>query len=93
MRDFNARFNKLMKRIPVASTPIVDNQKTFYISSMPPKIGYQIRRANVENLQVAQTLVVEMEDDMIGSGKWKKDFHTGPSSNTTSTSNIIEAML
>ena len=93
MRDFNAKFNKLIKRIPATSTPTIDNQKTFYISSMPPELGYRIRRANVVNLQVAQTLAVEMEDDMIASRKWKKEFHTGSTSSTASTSTSIEAML
>lgn len=93
MRDFNEKFNKLIKRIPATSAPIGDNQKTFYISSMPPELGYLLRRANVATLQVTQTLAVEMEDDMIASGKWKKEYHTGSSSNTTSTSNSTEAML
>ena len=71
MRDFNARFNKLIKRIPTTSAPKNDNKKTFYIIYMPLELGYQIRRENVEKLQAAQTLVVEMEDDMIASSKWK----------------------
>ena len=93
MRDFNAKFNKLIKRIPTASTPTVDNQKTFYINSMPLELGYQIRRANVADLQTAQTLAVEMEDDMIASGRWKKDLHTGPSNSIAGTSNSTETML
>jgi len=93
MRDFNAKFNKLIKRIPTASTPTVDNQKTFYINSMPPELSYQIRRANVADLQTAQTLAIEMEDDMIASGRWKKDLHIGPSNSTPGTSNSIETMI
>lgn len=93
MRDFNAKFNKLIKRIPATSAPIGDNQKTFYIGSMPPELGYQIRRANVAYLQAAQTLAVEMEDDMIASRKWKKKFHTRTTSSAASTSTSKEVML
>lgn len=93
MTYFNARFNKLINRIPVASVPTNDNKKTFYISSMPFDLGYQIRRANIEKLEAAQTLVVEMVDDMIGFGKWKRDFQSRTMGNTTSISNNIEAML
>ncbi len=39
---------------------------------MPPNLGYQIRRENVVNLQASQTIVVEMEDDMIASSKLKR---------------------
>ena len=35
MRDFNARFNKLIKRIPTKSAPTNYKKKTFYLSSMP----------------------------------------------------------
>ena len=38
MKDFNAKFNKLLKRIHVVSAPTDDNKKTFYISSMPPNL-------------------------------------------------------
>ena len=50
---FNARFNKLIKRIPATSAPTNDNNKFFYIISMPPNLGYQIRRENVSNFQVS----------------------------------------
>ena len=69
MKYFNAKFNKLLKIILGTSAPTNDNRKTFYIILMPPDLGYQIRRENVANLQAAQTLAVEMEDDMIASGK------------------------
>jgi hypothetical protein len=73
MRGFNARFNKLIKRIPTASAPTGKNKKTFYINSMPPDLGYKIRRENLENLEATQMLVVEMEDDMIASSMWKRE--------------------
>ena len=72
MIDFNGKFNKLIKTIPTTSAPIDDNKKTFYISSMSPNLGYQIKRENVANLQASQMLAMEMEDGMIASGKWKK---------------------
>lgn len=93
MKDFNARFNKVIKRILAMSAPKNDNKKNFYIISMPHSLGYQIRRENVVNLQADQTLAIEMEDDMIASGKWKREFQSRTMSNTTSTSNNTEAML
>ena len=41
---------------------------------MPPDLGYQIRRENVVNVQASKKLAMEMEDDMIASGKWKREF-------------------
>ena len=64
-----ARFNKLVNRIPTTSRPTVGNQKTFFISSMPPGISFQLRRAHVADLQVAQTMAIELEDDLIVAGK------------------------
>ena len=40
MRDFNPKFNKILKRISVASTSIDDNKKFFYISSISPNLGH-----------------------------------------------------
>ena len=60
---------------------------------MPPDLGYQIRRANVANLQAAQMLGVEMEDDMIASGKWKREHQSRTMRNTTSIANNIDVML
>ena len=93
MRDFNAKFNKLIKRIPATSAPIDDNKKTFYISSMPPNLGYKIKRENVVNLQATQTLVVDMEDDMIASSKWKRELQSRTIGTATNTSNSTDVML
>ena len=60
---------------------------------MPADLGYQIRRENVENLQATQILAMEMEDDMIASGKWKREFQSRTMGNIVSNSNNIEAML
>ena len=60
---------------------------------MHPDLGYQIRRANVANLQAAETLAVEMEDDMIASSKWKREFQSGTMGNIDSTSNNTKAMV
>lgn len=94
MRDFIARFNKLANRIPIARKPTVENQKMFFISSRPPDISFQIRRAHVANLQVAQTLEIELEDDLIAARKWKWEVQSDSSTSSISSVTInTEAIL
>ena len=73
MRDFVAKFNKLLNRILVASRPTTDNQKMFFVSSMLQDVSFQIRRAHVVNIQTTQTLVIELEDDLIATKIKKRD--------------------
>ena len=91
MRDFIARFNKLVNLVPMESFPIANNQKIFFINSMPPDISFQIRRAHVLNLQATQTLVIELEDDLIVARKWKQEILSGTS--TSGSTNNMEVML
>lgn len=94
MRDFIAKFNKLVNRIPGASKPTIENHKMFFISCMPPNIGFQIRHEHVANLSASSTLSIELEDDLIATRKWKTEIQSGASiSFTTGTTSNIEAML
>lgn len=90
MRDFVANFNKINSRIPTTNRHIVGNLKTFFISSMPLDINYDLRRSHPMNLADAQKKVVELKDDLIFAKKWKQELQTkGSSSNTTSSNEML----
>ena len=71
MRDFTASFNKIVNRIPTAARPTAGNLMTFFKSEMPTDINYDLRRAHPIDLVDAQKKVIECEDDLISTGKWK----------------------
>lgn len=72
MWDFVARFDKILHKIPANQKPSDDNLKCFFINSMPSEIGFLIHRQIVTYLNAAKTLAVELEDDLITMGKWKR---------------------
>lgn len=69
MREFIIKFNKLVNRILVARIPTIDNHKMLFIISMAPNISFQIRCVHLANIQDAQTIVIELEEDLIVAGK------------------------
>ena len=71
MRDFFANLNKINSRIPTVDITIAGNLKKICISSMPPYIKYDLRRSHPTNLVDVQKKVVELEDDLISTEKWK----------------------
>lgn len=71
MRDFVARFDKIIHKIPANQKPSDDNLKCFLINSMPSEISFLIHRQRVATLNDVKTLAVELEDDFIIAGKWK----------------------
>lgn len=73
MWDFVERFDKILYKIPANQKPSDGNLKCFFINSMPSEIGFLIRRQRVTDLNVAKTLAVELEDDLITAGKWKRE--------------------
>ena len=50
---------------------------TFFISPQPSNVNFQIRRARVPNLAIAQTLAIQVEYDLLSSGKWSCDLQKG----------------
>lgn len=69
MRDFIASFNKITNRIPAANRPTMGNLKTFFISTMPPSMNFDLRRSCTVDLDVVQRIWLELEDDMISVGR------------------------
>ena len=70
MRDFVAKFNKLIHKIPVAKRPNDENRKGFFVNAMPPDISFHLRRDRVADVDAAQRLAVELEDNILAVGKW-----------------------
>ena len=50
---------------------------TFFISAQPSNVRFQIQRERLPNLAAAQTLAIEVEDDLFGSRKWSRDLQKG----------------
>lgn len=44
MRDYVARYNKIIHKIPQAKRPTADNQQCFFINYMPLDVGFHLRR-------------------------------------------------
>ena len=93
MRDYATNFNKIVSRIPTTARPTTSNLMTFFISTMPPNINYDLRRERPTHLADAQKKAIECEDDLIFMGKWKQELHTkGSSSSTTSFEEMIQKL-
>ncbi|KAH9327798.1 hypothetical protein KI387_043732 [Taxus chinensis] len=44
MREFMAKFNKLIQKIPEIAEPTLENQKCFFINAQPPDIKLFIKK-------------------------------------------------
>ncbi|KAH9310451.1 hypothetical protein KI387_025486, partial [Taxus chinensis] len=73
MREFVAKFNKLIQKIPVIAVPTLENQKCFFINAQPPDISFLLQRSVIPDLATAQSTATEIEDDLILAGRIKKD--------------------
>lgn len=93
MRDFVARFDKILQKILVNQNPLDDNLKCFFINFMPSEIGSLIRRQRVADLNVVKTLAVELEDDLIIVGKWKREVRTPSAQPSTSSNPVIQRLM
>lgn len=92
MRDFVAKFDKIVHKIPTTQRPSDDNLKFLFINSMPSEIIFLIRRQRVQNLAAAETLAVELEDDLITAGKWKREVQTASLQTSTSSDPVIQRL-
>ncbi|KAH9294898.1 hypothetical protein KI387_038486, partial [Taxus chinensis] len=69
MRDFIARYDRVIRRIPEDVVPPENNLKRFFISALPSEVGFFLRRAQPRTLREAKDYVIETDDDLILSGK------------------------
>ena len=84
MRYFVAKFNKIIHKIPAAKRPNVENRKSFFVNAMPPDINFHLRRNRVADVEAAQRLAIELEDDLLATGKWKKEMQNSKSQPSSS---------
>ena len=59
---------------------------------MPPNIAFPLKRDNPQMLVASQTLAIELEDDLIISGKWKKEVQI-PNSKASASSSSNDALV
>lgn len=96
MRDFVARFDKIVHKILVNRRPSDDNLKCFFINAMPAEISFFIRRQRVWDLATTKTTAIELEDDLINTGKWRREVqatNSQPSTSTTPSDPIIQRLV
>lgn len=72
MREFVAKFNRLIQRIPATSRPSAKNQKSFFINVVPLDISFHLIKDAYANLATAQRLAIQLEDTFVNAGKWKR---------------------
>ena len=82
MRDFVAKFNKIIHKIPTTKRPNAENHKGFFVNAMPPDISFHLRRNRVADVDASQRLAVELKDDLLAIGR--RDMQTSKSQSSTS---------
>ena len=90
VREFVAKFNRLIQRIPAASRPNEENQKIFFVNVVPPDVSFHLIKDAVVNLTTTQRLAIQLEDALITIGKWRREVQTfGITSSSTPTNPIM----
>ena len=84
MRDFVAKFNKTIHKIPTVKRPSDENHKGFFVNAMSPDISFHLRRNRVTNVEATQWLAIEIEDELLAIGKWKKEMQAAKSQPSSS---------
>ena len=69
MREFVAKFNRLVQRIPIASRPNAENQKSLFINVVHLDISFHLIKDARATLATAQAFSIQMEDAFINAGK------------------------
>lgn len=72
MREFMAQFNKIVNKISATKRPTMENQKYFFVNSMPSNVSFHLRREKVVDLDATKTLEIELEDDFTTVEKWRE---------------------
>lgn len=68
-------------------------KKTIFLNAMPLDIGFHLRRNPVADLTVAQNGEISLEDDLITTGKWRKDVQTPNMQPSTSSNPVIKCLM
>ncbi|KAH9291008.1 hypothetical protein KI387_044137 [Taxus chinensis] len=83
MREFLAKFNKLVNKIPLDTRPIDQIHKCFLLNAQLSEVSYALRRGNLETLDVDQRLAINVEYYLIMSGKLKRESFKSKSYSST----------
>ena len=90
MREFDAKFNRLIQRIPATSRPNAENQKTFFVNGVPLDVSFHI----IKDVVAAQRLAIQLEDAFINDGKWRREVQTtGTASSSAPTNPIMQKLM
>ncbi|KAH9292154.1 hypothetical protein KI387_042653, partial [Taxus chinensis] len=94
MRDFMAHFERLLHRIPEEDSSSQNNVKRFFINAQSSEVGFFLRRSQPRNIVEAQRMAIELDDDLILSGKIKnpskgKTQHPGDERTNPSLQNLV----
>ena len=90
MREFVAKFNRLIQRILTASRPNEENQKIFFVNAIPLDVSFHLIKDAVVDLVAAQRLAIQLEDALITTSKWRREVST---SGTASFSAPIDFVI
>ncbi|KAH9308657.1 hypothetical protein KI387_036568, partial [Taxus chinensis] len=65
MREFVAKFNKLIHKIPQNTHPIDQIQICFFLNAQLLEVSYALRIDNLANLNVDHHLAISVDDDLM----------------------------
>ncbi|KAH9324299.1 hypothetical protein KI387_004477, partial [Taxus chinensis] len=65
--------------------PVDKIQKCFFLNAQLPEVSYALRRANLATLDDDQRLAISVEDDLIMSGKLKREPSKSKASSSSSS--------
>lgn len=78
MRDFVARFNRLVGRVSSTLDPSPEILISCFINALPSEVAFFLKMAKATVLKSAQEHAIELEDNMITSGLMKIDSIRSP---------------
>ena len=90
MREFFAKFNRLIQRIPATSRPNEENQKILFFNVVPLDVSFHLIEDVVIDLAPTQRLAIQLEDALITTRKWRREVQT---SGTASSSAPIDPVM
>ncbi|KAH9308630.1 hypothetical protein KI387_036541, partial [Taxus chinensis] len=67
--DFNTRFNKTLRRLPIGLRPCDESCLIKYVDAFDKKVAYYLRDKNPTNLRQAFTMALQIENNIKAIGK------------------------
>lgn len=76
MRVFEEKLNKLANRFQNNVRPRESLLTRFFMNTLPPYASFHLKRECLVNLVIIQRVEIEIEDDLVTTGKWKNEVKT-----------------